>query len=88
MSKIFRNILCVSLFAFAISGVYAANENASTMDIKTVINKVESAGYTNLTEVKKEKNHWEIECYNKQGEKMEIKMDMSEKIYKTERDDD
>lgn len=66
----------------------ANTSTAANLDTKEVINKVEAAGYTNIIEVDKEGDHWEIECYNKQGERMELKMDMNGKIYKVKHDDE
>lgn len=86
MKKATLTILNIGLLTF-LSPIYG-NTVSTNITIKDALNKAEAAGYTDIQELKKEKGHYEIEAKNSNGQKMEIKMDMTGNIYKVEEDDD
>lgn len=51
----------------------AGNQNGA-MDIPAVIERLQGLGYTDIREVEREHNHYEVEASNHNGKKVELKL--------------
>lgn len=54
--------------------------------IKEVITKVEAAGYKHITEIKLKKDYWKVEALNKEGKKVNVKVNLEGKIVEVKKD--
>lgn len=58
----------------------AAVQTAPTtpaLTIKQVYDKLEAAGYTDITEIERDRDAYEAKALNKEGQRTKIKMDLS-----------
>jgi Peptidase propeptide and YPEB domain. len=89
MKKLLPAILGVAIAVSAPVWVAQAQEApAQQLNIKQIIAKLESAGYTNIHDVEKDDGVWEVDAKNSAGQRVELIVDpVTGEVLHEERDD-
>ena len=84
------------LSAFALAAVLAGAAYAQTQEAPQaeltaaqIIQKLEALGYTNITDIERDDDEWEVEATAPNGTRVDLELDLKDgRILREERDDD
>lgn len=88
MKKRLVGIVVVGLAVSAPALIVQAQEAArAELDVKQIIAKLESAGYTRIEDIERDDGVWEVEATNSAGQRVELDVDpVSGAVLREERD--
>jgi uncharacterized membrane protein YkoI len=64
-----------SILAAPVLLAQTPNAAATELDAKQIIAKLESAGYTSISDVEKDDGVWEVDAVNSAGKRVEVDVD-------------
>jgi|ADGO01.1.fsa_nt_gi hypothetical protein len=71
-----KRFVGLAVLALAVTPVvWSQTQSAQELDIKEIIAKLESAGYTKIRDIERDDGLWEVEATNSAGRRVELHID-------------